>query len=219
LHESRIGKPELERMKKRLGTYGYEAQQQQNPSPMGGGRIKLNWFPRYRAIPQGLEELVITADTAQKAKEVNDPSAIHVFGRKGKQWYWLHSITERLIYPELKLFLESLCVKIKPHAVLIEDKSSRSSLIQEYRSQEFKLPVISMEPEADKITRMDTHTPLLEAGLVALPDPKKIDAPWLFDIEQRLMHFPNPSSWDEIDALSQFLKWVRTRASTEVEFW
>lgn len=219
LHESRIGKPEIAKMKTRLGTYGYEAQQQQNPSPMGGGRIKLEWFGRYGAIPAKFDELVLSADTAQKAKEVNDPSAILVFGRKDQQWYWLHTITERLIYPELKAKLESLYLKIHPHAVLIEDKSSGQSLIQEFRTQQYKLPVIPMEPEADKVTRLDSHTPLLEAGLILLPDPQKIDAKWLFDIEERLTHFPNPSSWDELDALSQFLKWVRTRSSTPVDFW
>jgi len=219
LHESRIGPKEIAKIKKRLGTYGYGAQQQQDPSPLGGGRIKLDWFPRYKTIPKEFDELVISADTAQKAKEINDPTAIHIFGRVNKQWYWLHTIVERLIYPDLKSRLESLFLKVKPHAILIEDKSSGQSLIQEFKSQEFKLPIVAIEPDGDKPSRMDVQTPLLEVGMIALPDPKKINAPWLYDVEERLMHFPNPSAWDEIDALSQFLKWLRGCSTTDVEFW
>lgn len=216
IHPERFGKKEVAKAKKRLGTYGYAGQHQQTPTPLGGGRIKLDWFPRYRSEAIEYDEVVMSFDTAQKAKEVNDPSVCNIYKRKGAIWHWVYIWKDRVRYPELKAMAKSLAISHKPDAILIEDKSSGSSLIQELQS-DTDLPIIPIEPEADKVTRMDTQTPSIEAGVIALPDINHIHAPWLADVEEYLMHFPSPGAWDEIDALSQFLKWLRKREDTEID--
>lgn len=214
IHPERFGKAEVKAAKRRLGTYGYAGQQQQEPTPMGGGLIKIDWFPRFRAEAVEYDEVVMSLDTAQKAREVNDPSVCHIFKRKGSVWHWTKTWKDRVRYPQLKKMTKSLAESCSPDAILIEDKSSGSSLIQELHD-DTDLPVIAIEPESDKITRMNTQTPSLEAGIVALPDIDYIPAPWLADVETYLMHFPSPGAWDEIDALSQFLKWLRKREGVD----
>ena len=57
--------------------------------------------------------------------------------------------------------------------------------------------------------RLDAQTPTLEAGVLALPDPNKLHYTWLSYLEECLGHFPAPNSWDELDMMSQFLKYIR----------
>ena len=218
LHEERFGVKEKETAQANLGAYGYAGQHQQRPVPLEGGRIQLSSFPRYKQRPIEFDEIVLSADTAQKEKEINDPTVISVFGRVNARWYWIHLWKMRARYPVLKQQMVSLCNRFRPDAVLIEDKSSGSSLIQDL--QEYtSIPIVAIEPEANKIVRMDTQTPSIEAGLIALPDPVWIkDANWLSYLEECLMHFPEPNSWDEIDTLSQFIKWTKTKETT-IEVW
>lgn len=220
LHPKRFGIKEKLETKTDLGTYGYSGQQQQRPAPLKGGRIQLGWFRRYKEAPVKFDEIVFSADTAQKPKEINDPSVVEIYGRIEAVWYLVHIWKHRAEYPLLKSSMKSLYRKWNPDAILIEDKSSGSSLIQDLRDdKKVKYPIIAMEPEADKVTRMDVHTPSIENGLIALPDPdyfKKL--PWLSDLEEYLMHFPKPEAWDEIDAMSQFIKWTKNQGS-EVEVW
>jgi len=218
LHPDRIGEEEAANIQRRLGTYGYAGQYQQRPAPLGGGRVKLAWFPTYRELPE-FEEIVLSADTAQKPKEINDPSVIQVYGRKDVQWYLIDEWKDQVAYPTLKTKMYAMSTKWNPDAILIEDKSSGSSLIQEIKeNREKKLPVIAIEPEADKVTRFDTQTPSLENGTIALPDASKYDHPWLDGLLLNLSEFPNPQAWDELDAMSQFLKWLKTRVAKRRRF-
>jgi phage terminase large subunit-like protein len=91
----------------------------------------------------------------------------------------------------------------RPHGILVEDRASGQSLIQDMR--EDGLPAIPIQPEANKQIRMDNQAPMLEAGLVLLPE----RAEWLYEFEQEAVHFPKSKHDDQIDALSQFLKWSR----------
>lgn len=108
-----------------------------------------------------------------------------------------------MTYPNLKRTIFALCELYQPVAVLVEDKASGQSLIQDMREE--GLPVIKIEPEASKVIRMSSQDPLLEAGLVLLP----ATATRLYDFEQEMINFPLVKHDDQVDSLSQFLKWSR----------
>ena len=170
----------------------------------------MSWFPRHRELPKKFDEIIISTDTASKAKEVNDPTVIQVYGRVDVQWYFIYQWKKRVAFPDLESMAISMGNQWKPDGFLIEDKSSGIALIQVLRKNT-QLPVIAIEPEADKITRFDTQTPSMEAGLISLPDPIAMPNDWMADVEACLSAFPNPPAWDELDALSQFLKHLRKR--------
>ena len=92
-------------------------------------------------------------------------------------------------------------------AILIEDKASGQSLIQELRHST-RLPVISILPESDKLTRLSAQSAKFEAGLVWLPE----SVAWLADYERELLTFPMSAHDDQVDSTSQFLGWVSTGA-------
>lgn len=208
LHPERMGTEEITATKKRLGTYGFAGQHQQRPTPLGGGRIKLEWFPRYKVKPTQPSKIIMSFDTAQKEKEINDPSAGGVFYEQDNQWHLVHVWKDTVQYPVLKQKVIDMAAHWKPHAILIEDKSSGESLIQELK-KDTSLPIIPIQPEASKILRLDSQTPSLEAGVLALPDSNELHYEWQTYLEECLAHFPSPTSWDELDMISQFLKYIR----------
>ncbi|EGG93506.1 phage uncharacterized protein [gamma proteobacterium IMCC1989] len=203
LHPEREGTEEIEKTKKALGTYGYAGQYQQNPVPAEGGMIKKPWVKRYRVPPANPIRIVQSWDTANKAKEINDPSVCTTWAETKLAYYLLDTWKDRVKYPELKSTAKSLAKKWNPSAVLIEDKASGQQLIQELQA-DTKIPVIAIEPEGDKITRMSAQSAKVEAGLVFLPD----SAAWLPDYERELFMFPLAEHDDQVDSTSQFLKWA-----------
>ena len=91
-----------------------------------------------------------------------------------------------------------------PHAVLIEDKSTGSSLLQELGDQT-SMPLLAVLPEKDKVTRLGVESPAIEAGNVWLPE----SAEWLSDFEREIANFPNSDTMDQADCLSMSLKHFR----------
>ncbi len=147
-------------------------------------------------------------DTAIKAGSSNDASVCAVF----ELCDGVHRLVDlwhgRVEYPELKRQVYALAQRDRPQAVLIEDKASGQSLIQDMR-RESALPVIAILPKGDKVSRFARVTPMIEAGQVALPR----EAPWLAQFEREIYQFPNAKHDDCVDALSQYLNWVRERAT------
>lgn len=189
------------------GSRNWAALYQQRPRPSEGGMFKEAWCrTRWNHIPVEAKTCVHSWDTAQKAGELNDPSAgtVWQFGR-GAVGYWLReSITERLEYPSLKRRVIGLAERDNPAAILIEDKSSGQSLIQDLR-ESTSLPIIAIEPLKDKIFRANEVSAMVESGLVHLPE----RAPWLVDFEGEFFGFPVSTHDDQVDSTTQFLKWVR----------
>ena len=59
-------------------------------------------------------------------------------------------------------------------------------------------------PDKDKVTRMSAQSAKIEAGQVHLPK----EADWLGTFLHELLAFPNGRHDDQVDSVSQFLKWT-----------
>jgi predicted phage terminase large subunit-like protein len=146
-------------------------------------------------------------DTAIKAGMGHDASACATFIEREGIHYLVDMLVVKYEYPALKRAIISHAAVQQADAVLIEDKASGQSLLQDLRL-ESDLPLIARMPVQDKQTRLLRVTPLMEAGKVALPK----NAPWLAALEQELFSFPEGAHDDQVDAISQYLNWVRERA-------
>lgn len=209
LHPDREGAEEIASAKRELGSYGFAGQYQQRPAPLEGGMVELSWFNRYGAIParENVIRVIQSWDTAQKAKEVNDPWGGGTWFETEKGYYLVDSINKRMTYPDGKRTVIGWFDKWQPDVILIEDKSSGESLIQDLRV-EGRYPVIAIQPDGDKVTRMSTASPMIEAGNCWLPN-ASLRMPWLVDYEQEIATFPNSSDKGQVDQTSQFLNWVK----------
>ncbi|UEM08076.1 phage terminase large subunit (plasmid) [Skermanella rosea] len=192
--------------------YTFASQYQQEPTPAEGGIFQLAWLDghRYGRRLDHYDMIVQSWDTASKKAEHNDPSCCTTWGVTRTGYHLLDVFCKRMEYPELKRTVISNALKWDATSVLIEDKASGMALIQDLKIDGSKLPVIAIEPEADKETRARAQAAQVESGLVSLPE----SAPWLLDYEQELTVFPNATHDDRVDSTSQFLKWIRTKTQS-----
>lgn len=185
------------------GSRNWDALYQQRPAPAEGGLIKRAWIKRYKAQPANPIRIIHSWDTAYKPDQINDPSVCTVWMETKFGYYLVDVWRERVEYPHLKAAVRALADKWGAHAVLVEDKASGQSLIQELRLTT-TLPIIAIEPEGDKLTRMSSQSATIEAGKVFLPESDS----WLVDYERELFVFPLSEHDDQVDSTSQFLKWA-----------
>lgn len=209
LHPAREDVALLSRLQRELGSANFAAQYQQAPLNESGGLIRVDWLQRHRAESALCGEIVQSWDTAIKAGAGHDASACATFLLDADGTHRLiDMLTVRAEYPALKRLILSHAERFGATAVLIEDKASGQSLLQDLRSVP-DLPLISIEPQGDKLTRLSRITPWLEAGKCTLPD----HAPWLAAFEAELLGFPEAAHDDQVDAFSQYFNWRRNRES------
>jgi len=205
----KYNKERLDAIKINQGTYKWSALYQQSPMDTGGGIVKLDWFKQYHILPdrRWWVEVCQFWDTAQKANELlNCPWVCGTWVRTHDAYYLADVYREWMEYPQGKRMVKSLADKWEPNAIVIEDKSTGSSLLQE--GDYFgTLPMVPFEPESDKITRLSVESPTIEAGNVFLPE----SAPWLPDFLAEIGTFPLSATMDQADMLSMALKYFRTR--------
>ncbi len=208
LHPQRDTAPIALRTKNELGSMAFAAQYQQCPLPDDGGMVRPWWFGRYKNAPLEYINRVQSWDTAIKAGKQHDASVCLTFAEHEGKSYLLDAAVMRCEYPDLKRALYNLSERWSPQAILIEDKASGQQLLQDIR-RESHLPVLPIQPKGDKITRFAAVSAMIEAGRVVLPE----RTPWLADFEEELWMFPHGAHDDQVDALSQYLDWLRTRIS------
>lgn len=188
---------------------------QQRPRPDEGGIFKDGWcIRRWASIPRDADLCVHSWDTAQKPGQINDPSVGTMWrmGHGVPGYYLADLYRDRVDYPTLKRKVIAYAERDRPTAVLIEDKSSGQSLIQELRTTT-TLPVVPIEPEGGKLFRANEVSSMVEAGLLILPE----SAPWLVDFEGEFFSFPLSTHDDQVDSVTQFLRWARDRAGAPIE--
>lgn len=162
----------------KVNNYVFQSQYQQEPIILGGGVIKHEWWRFYKDMnDQGYRRIFITADTAMKTKEWNDFTAIGVWGVTNRnRLRMLDLVHGKFEIPELEKTMLAVWEKwrmgigtCRCSSIIVEDKASGTQLIQSLM-RKGGLPIIRIQPEADKYTRVNNAIPQLAAGNVELPD-------------------------------------------------
>jgi predicted phage terminase large subunit-like protein len=162
----------LESIRAAVGGAEWQALYQQRSQAAEGAIFKRPWFRTWKdgELPAHFNQVVLSLDTAFKAGAANDYSAAVVIGEAPAGCYLLHVWRERVEFPALKRKVIELAQTWRPGAVLVEDKASGQSLIQELRST--NLPVLPIRVDTDKESRAHAVSPLVEAGRLFLPLPR-----------------------------------------------
>jgi predicted phage terminase large subunit-like protein len=204
----------LAKIRAAIGGFAWQALYQQRPSAAEGAVFKREWWQYYieSALPARFDQVVLSLDTAFKAGASNDYSAAVVLGVAQAGYYVLDVWRERVEFPELKRAVAALAARWNPHQVLVEDRASGQSLIQEIKA-ETRLPILPVKVDRDKVSRATAITPLIEAGPVYLPRL----ASWLPDFLDEVSSFPAAPHDDMVDALSQALNHVRRSGGSDYE--
>ena len=197
---------ELESVKASLSLAKWNAQWQQNPTSEEGSIIKREWWNIWdRPALPSLQHVIQSYDTAYSKKETADFSAITTWG------VFLHNETTpniilldvkkgRWDFPELKRISMQEYNYWEPETVIIEQKASGTPLTQELRR--VGIPVVNFTPSKgnDKHVRVNSVSPLFEAGQVWAPDEK-----WAQELIEECAAFPYGDHDDLVDSTTQAL--------------
>jgi len=195
----------LEQIRSSIGSRAFESLYQGNPTIAEGQIIKREWWQYYREAPE-FKRKIQSWDTAFKDKSQNDYSVCTTWGEAQNGYYLISVWRSKVEFPELKRVAVSLYERDKPNAVLVEDKASGQSLIQELK-RKTTIPVLPVKVDKDKVARANAVTPMIEAGKVYVPQ----NAPWLYDYIEELSAFPNAEHDDQVDSTTQALSYLLLR--------
>ena len=194
---------DLERMRAQIGGAAWASLYQQRPAASEGAIFRRAWWQDYRDRPR-LRRIVQSWDTAFKKGSENDFSVCTTWGEGESGYYLLHLWRARVEFPELKRKVAEFAKEYRPHAILIEDRASGQSLIQEVKHGS-RLPILPVKADSDKLTRAQAVTPLIEAGKVFLPE----RAPWREEFLDEVSTFPAAAHDDITDSTVQALNYLR----------
>lgn len=210
LWPARYDETALKRSRMAAGPFWWTAQYRGKPQPEGGGIIKTSWFKSYSEedLPATFSTIVQIWDTAYKEKQRHDRSACLTIGkaRNPTRYYLLDLFVRRMDFPELVRSCQANYDKWEPDRVLIEDKASGISLIQQLR-RDTTVPMRAVKAVDDKVTRAHTVTGIMEAGQVLIP----VRAPWLAEFLKEVGDFPTGAHDDIVDVLVHGLRFLKAR--------
>jgi predicted phage terminase large subunit-like protein len=192
-----------------------------NPIPDNGNMLKPEWIRRYseentifsnKISALGHDKFVtVSVDTANKATERSDYSAITVWYQVNDKHYLIDVVRRRMEYTELVSTIEYQARKHKANVILVEDAGTGTQYhIQATNTNHTPpCPVVAIKPHgSSKEFKFDAVLPLFEGGHVFLP----ANADWLGTYEKELLEFPSSKNDDQVDSTSQYLLYRRPKA-------
>jgi len=197
---------ELEAIRAEIGAVMFSQEHMAQFVDLASNIFRRDWWQYYREEP-ATHGCIQSWDTAFKKGSENDYSVCTTWGLTKNAYVLLDMWRGQVEFPELKRQVQALYAKHKPYAVIVEDKASGQSLIQELQ-KETVMPVFPVKVDSDKITRANAATPIIEAGKVMLPN----EAPWLFDFIEEMTAFPAGEHDDIVDSVVHGLNYLRWSA-------
>ena len=187
-----------------INPLGFITMYQGYPPTEIGSIFKSSWWAYYDEFPRGPYQIYQSWDTAFKTGQENDYNVCTTWRVYTDGYYLVDVYRARLAYPDLKQKAIELYHKYNPNLILIEDKASGQSLIQDLSRG--IMPIMAISVDSDKITRANAVSGLYQSGKVKLC--KK--APWLFDYTEELEHFGHGCEFDDqVDSSTQFLNYIK----------
>lgn len=186
LFPSRYSEKELADDKKALGSYGYSAQMQQNPIPIGGGMIKEEWIRYWTVLPDNFDEVIITGDLTFKGEDTSDYVSFMIWGKKGNIKYLVKVVRGKWTYRQTKIKFKQF---VESHPDVgrkwIEDKANGPALISDLSDNSDPnnpgITGLKAWPEKgspyvklDKVGRLGLCSDQFELGEVYLPKDDEI---------------------------------------------
>ena len=199
------------------GSRYWNALYMQDPTPEEGGIIKKKWLKYWEyEEPPTCDFIIQTYDTAFSTRTTADYSVIQTWGifsmynqdENGIEDFTpnlilLGNIRGRFEYPELRKLAQKLYNEHRPDVCMVEKKASGQSLIQDMRRG--GLPVLEYTPDRDKVSRVYSASPIIEAGRMWIPNDKK----WSDELIEELLRFPNAAHDDQVDAMTMAIHYMK----------
>ena len=221
LWPEREGSVEIQRVRSRLGAYGWAGQYQQRPAPLEGGAIKLTylrfWVRRMQVgdeagvyqpgdimeLPEDLFDYIQSWDTTYWEASTSDYCVGQVWASKAALAFLLDQDRARRDLASTKGAIRALSAHW-PQALrkLIERTANGAEVL---RSMHSEIPgLVGIKVQGSKEARLMSVLPMFEAGNVVIPHPR--EASWVGDLIGELTSFPSAAHDDQVDAATQALE-------------
>lgn len=216
LNPAREPREVLDRLRAEMGSRAFEAQYQQNPTPLEGDYLRWEDVQFYDEAPDRsrLQKVVHSWDVASSSAPGADYSVGTVWGHDGQSWLLLNLIRQRMVYADLLARVRAERNKWRADLILVENSSVGPVLLDDLaRDMRCLSDPAHHAPWCDrrainvdmpKPERFFASVERLYSGMAKLPR----QAPWLDDLRRELMTFPAARHDDQVDSLSQFLNWA-----------
>ena len=203
---------ELKRRRKVMGRE-FTGSYQQNPTVGEGEDFKRSFWCYYKhdEMPEkkDIKLKLMSLDTAFKEEEANDYSVVLSALITMDNRVLLTDLSrDRLRFSGLKKEAEKKIKQHRPEYVLIEDKGSGTSLIQELEDDKDISRKTVIEGIPKKWSKKDYAKAvayIVELGRVYLPE----EAQWIFSFIDEHAEFPNGTHDDQVDCLIQLLMYIK----------
>jgi phage terminase large subunit-like protein len=230
LNEERLNREAIRKLRKRFaGGNKYELQYQQDPKGGGGKILKREFWQLWEGEPPECEQIIQVWDTALQSDQEADYSAYTEWGLfKHRPWRIHEDTKERyrasetyclillggdrfqIPYYELRKIAKKVYDKSKPDMVLIEQKVSGISLIQDFRRGRMRVKAVKIDhggkEQMDIKVRAELAAPVLVDGLVYAPKTS-----WADDIKDECAKVPGGRNDDWATTVCMALMFLRRR--------
>ncbi len=199
----------LDSYKASLGSMGYAGQILQSPAPMEGNMIKRSWYQRFTMSE--LEQMAtksgkplvwnFTFDGAYTKDKQNDPSAMLAYAMFDGNMYIRGAMEVWMEMPEL---LEWMPEYVKANGyttasrIYVEPKANGLSTVQMLKKNTHLNVIIDKPPTTDKVARVNTCSPFIEARRVYLLQ----DGEWVEGFINETSMFPNAKNDGRVDCFT-----------------
>lgn len=219
-----------EAKKTEVGSRTWASLYQQRPAPAGGNIFKREWIRYYvrtaeqkrewglsddvMVLPLHFDKVAQSWDCTFKDSESSDFVAGQVWARKQAQYFLFDQHHARMGFVDTLRAVQAISDKWpQARSKYIEDKANGTAVIEMLQS---KLSgVIAVNPDGGKEARANAVSPLFEAGNVYFPHPNI--CPWVNDLIEEMVSFPNASHDDMVDAMTQALNQLYTNNSNPID--
>jgi predicted phage terminase large subunit-like protein len=206
----RYDEARLAKIKKAVGPQVWAGLFQQRPAPAEGNIIKRDWVQYYGGpteieVPEGARQFQSWdinggGETAKGSHNVGQ-----VWGDIQGAAYLLDQVRDgspRWAFTETKKQLLRLSIRWpSARKKYVEKKAAGIPLISDMKTKiKGLIPVV---PKGSKIARLEAVAGFFEAGDVWFPHPQ--DAPWVRELVEELVAFPNAAADDQVDTVTQAL--------------
>lgn len=182
----------------------FNALYQGRPTAAEGNLIKrewINWYQWRKEFIDTLPKLILSVDATFKDSSKADKVAIHVWGKKDANLYFVDRINARMDFVTTVQAIRNMLAKYPRISIkLIEDKANGSAIISVLNREIGGF--VPVNPKGSKESRVQSILPWYESGNVYFPQ----NAPFEFkDMLEEFFSFPNGANDDDVDAMSQAL--------------
>lgn len=219
-----------EEKKEEVGSRTWGALYQQRPSPAGGNIFKREWIKYYvrtaeqkrewglseeiAVLPTHFDKMAQSWDCTFKDSETSDFVAGGVWGRKKAQYFLFDIDHRRMGFADTMKAIRAMSDKWpNARSKYIEDKANGTAIIEMLKDE--ISGIVPVNPDGGKEARANAVSPLFEAGNVYLPHPNM--CPWVEELIEELVSFPNAAHDDLVDMTTQALNQLYTNNSNPID--